>query len=105
MHKQREWLIYDPVEDRGRHIHRGGHFSSHDSKRRYLLDAYLENSPIFEERAQRHNSRGSDGHKESMSNVSSALHQSDIPCSKGERLFIGRSKEFRQGEHPQGEFK
>jgi hypothetical protein len=25
----------------------------------------------------------------------SVLHQSDIPCSKGERLFRGRSKEFR----------
>jgi hypothetical protein len=33
------------------------------------------------------------------------LHQSDIPCSKGERLFRGRSKEFRQGEKPQGDFK
>jgi hypothetical protein len=30
---------------------------------------------------------------------------SDIPCSKGERLFRGISKEFRQGEQPQGEFK
>jgi hypothetical protein len=25
-----------------------------------------------------------------MFDVFSALHQSDIPCSKGERLFIGR---------------
>jgi hypothetical protein len=40
-----------------------------------------------------------------MFDVSSALHQSDIPCSKGERLFIGSSKAFRQGEQPQGEFK
>jgi hypothetical protein len=39
-----------------------------------------------------------------MFDVSSALHQSDIPCSKGERLFIGSSKTFRQGEKPQGEF-
>jgi hypothetical protein len=62
-----------------------------------------EKSPILEERAQRHNSRGSNGHRGSMSDVSSTLHQSDIPCSKGERLFRGRSKAFRQGE--QGEFK
>jgi hypothetical protein len=40
-----------------------------------------------------------------MSDVSSALHQSDILCSKGERLFRGISKSFRQGEQPQGEFK
>jgi hypothetical protein len=38
-----------------------------------------------------------------MFDVSSALHQSDIPCSKGERLFRGISKAFRQGEQPQGE--
>jgi hypothetical protein len=30
---------------------------------------------------------------------------SGIPLSKGERLFKGRSKAFRQGEQPQGEFK
>ena len=41
----------------------------------------------------------------SMFDVSSALHQSDIPCSKGERLFRGSSKAFRQGEQSQGEFK
>jgi hypothetical protein len=40
-----------------------------------------------------------------MFDVSSSLLQSNIPCSKGEGLFIGRSKEFRQGEQPQGEFK
>jgi hypothetical protein len=34
---------------------RGSHYSSHDSRRRYLLDAYLEKRPIFEERAQKHN--------------------------------------------------
>jgi hypothetical protein len=45
--------------------------------------------------AHRHNSRGSDGHRGSMSDVSSTFHQSDIPCSKGERLFRGRSKAFR----------
>jgi hypothetical protein len=28
-------------EDRGRHTLRGSHSSSHDSRRRYLLDAYL----------------------------------------------------------------
>jgi hypothetical protein len=36
-------------EDGGRHTLRGSHSSSHDSRRGYLLDAYLENSPIFEE--------------------------------------------------------
>jgi hypothetical protein len=40
-----------------------------------------------------------------MFNVSLALHQTDIPCSKGEILFIGSSTTFRQGEKPQGEFK
>ena len=38
-------------EYRRRHTHRGSHSSSHDSRRRYLSDAYLEKSPIFEERA------------------------------------------------------
>jgi hypothetical protein len=52
-------------------------------------------SPIFGEREQRHNSRGSDGHRGSMRKVYSSLHQSDIPCSKGERLFRGRLKTFR----------
>jgi hypothetical protein len=41
----------------------------------------------------------------SISDVSSTLHQSDIICSKGETLFRGRSKAFRQGELPKGEFK
>jgi hypothetical protein len=82
-------------EDRGRRTLRGSHSSSHDSRRRYLKNAYLEKRPIFEERAQRHNSRGSDGHRGNMFDVFSSLHQSDIPCSKGERLFIGVSKEFR----------
>jgi hypothetical protein len=40
-----------------------------------------------------------------MFDVSLALRQSDIPCSKGERLFRQSSKAFRQGEQPQGEFK
>jgi hypothetical protein len=53
-------------EDRGRNTLRWIHSSSHDSRRRYLSDAYLEKSPIFQERAQRHNSRRSDGHKGSM---------------------------------------
>jgi hypothetical protein len=74
---------------------RGSLSSSHDSRRRYLLDAYLEKSPIFEEIAHRHNSRRSDGHRGSMFDVYLALHQSDIPCSKGEILFRGRSKAFR----------
>jgi hypothetical protein len=75
--------------------YRGSHSSSRDSRRRYLSYAYLEKSPIFEERAQKHNSRKSDGHRGSMFDVSSLLHQSDIPCSKGERLFRGSSKAFR----------
>jgi hypothetical protein len=53
-------------EDRGIHTLRGSHSSSHDSRRRYLSDAYQENRPIFEERVQRHNSRGSDGHRGNM---------------------------------------
>jgi hypothetical protein len=36
-----------------------------------------------------------------MFNVFSALHQGDIPCSKGERLIRGRSKALKQGEQPQ----
>jgi hypothetical protein len=34
-------------------------------------DTYLEKRPIFEERAQKHNSRGSNGHRGSMFDVSS----------------------------------
>jgi hypothetical protein len=37
--------------------------------------------------------------------VCSTLHQSDIPFSKGERLFKGISKAFRHGEQSQAEFK
>jgi hypothetical protein len=50
-------------EYRGRHTLRGSHSSSHDSRRRYLSNTYLEKRPIFEERAQKHNSRGSNGHR------------------------------------------
>ena len=83
---------------------RGSHSSSHDSRRRYLSDAYQEKSPIFEERGQRHGSkwirfircRGQrHGFRGSMTDMILVLHQSDIPCSKGKRLFKGRSKEFR----------
>jgi hypothetical protein len=63
----------------------------------------LKKRPILGEREQRHNSRGSDGHRGNMSYISSTLHHIDIPCSKGERLFIGISKAFRQGEQSQGE--
>jgi hypothetical protein len=35
-----------------------------------------------------------------MSDISSTLHQSDIPCSKGERLFRGISKAFNRGSIP-----
>ena len=87
-------------EDRGRHTLRGSHSSSHDSRRRYLSDAYLEKIPIFEERTQRHNSKRSDGHKGSMFDVSSTLHKSDITCSKGERLFSGNKT---GGAAPRGE--
>jgi hypothetical protein len=61
---------------------------------RDLSDAKIntyKKSPILGERAHRHGSRGSDGHKGSMSDISLALHQNGIPCSKRERLFIGRS--------------
>jgi hypothetical protein len=61
-------------EDRRRHTLRGSHSSSHDCRRRYLLDAYLEKRLIFEERASMHNSRGSDGHRGSMFDVFLALH-------------------------------
>jgi hypothetical protein len=61
-------------EDRGRHTLRGGHYSSHDSRRRYLSDAYLKKRLISEERAQRHNSRRSDGHGGSILDVFLALH-------------------------------
>jgi hypothetical protein len=40
-----------------------------------------------------------------MFDVFSALHHSDIPCSKWERLFRGISNAHRQGEQPQGKFK
>jgi hypothetical protein len=81
--------------------YRGSHSSSHDSRRRYLSNTYLKKRPIFEERAQKHNSRGSNGHRGSTFDVSSALHQSDIPCSKGERLFIGSPKESSsKGSNP-----
>jgi hypothetical protein len=87
--KDRDMVAYCSScrEDRGRHTLRGTHSSSHDSRRRYLSDTYLEKRPIFEERAQRHNSRGGDGHKGSMFDVFSALHHIDIPFSKGERLY------------------
>jgi hypothetical protein len=35
-------------EERGRDTLRESHSSSHYSRRRYLLDAYLEKNPIFE---------------------------------------------------------
>jgi hypothetical protein len=65
----------------------------------------LKKRPIVGERAQRHSSKGSVGHRGSMSYISSTSYQSDIPYSKGERLFRQRSKEFKHGEHPQGEFR
>jgi hypothetical protein len=65
-------------EDRGRHTLRGSHSSSHDSRRRYLSDAYLEKSPIFEK------------HRGIIPGGASWSHQE----IKGE---------FKQGEHPQEE--
>jgi hypothetical protein len=88
-------------EDRGRHTLRGSHSSSHDSRSRYLSDAYLEKNPIFEERAQRHNSRGGNGHRGSIRNAFSTLYQIDIPCSKGDRLF---SNNKTGGATPRGEW-
>jgi hypothetical protein len=87
-------------EDRGRHTLRGSHSSSHDSRRIYLSNTYLEKRPIFEERAQKHNSRGSDGHRGSLFDVFLELHQIDIPYSKGERLYSGNKT---RGETPRGE--
>jgi hypothetical protein len=46
---------------------------------------------------------GSDGHRGRMRDISSTLHHSDIPFSKGEILFREISKASRQGEQPQGE--
>jgi hypothetical protein len=95
-------------EDRGRHTHKGIHSSSHDSRSRYSSNAKMntwKRSSILGERAHRHSSRGNDGHRGSMSDMFSTLHQSDIPCSKGEILFREISKASRQGEHPQGEFR
>jgi hypothetical protein len=51
---------------------------------------------------ERHVSLGNDDHRGSMSDMSSTFHQSDIPCSKRERLFRGISKASRQREQPQG---
>jgi hypothetical protein len=34
-------------EDRGRHTLRGSHSSSHDSRRRYLSDAYKKRDPYL----------------------------------------------------------
>jgi hypothetical protein len=89
-------------EDRGRHTLRGSHSSSHDSRRRYLSNTYLEKRPIFEERTQNHSSTGSDGHRGSMFDVFLALHQIDIPYSKGERLYSGNKIRgaTRRGEWP-----
>jgi hypothetical protein len=60
-------------EYRGIHTLRGCHSSFHDSRRRYLSNTYLEKRPIFEERAQKHKSKGSNGHRGSMFDVSSTL--------------------------------
>jgi hypothetical protein len=55
----------------------------------------LKKRPILGERAQRHNSRESDGPRGRMRYIYSKLHQSDIPFSKGEIFLRGRSKAFR----------
>jgi hypothetical protein len=90
-------------EDRGIHTYRGIHSSSHDSRRRDLSNAKIntwKNNPILGERAHRHGSRGSDGHMRSMRNISLALHQSDIHCSKWEILFRGISRHPSRGRNP-----
>jgi hypothetical protein len=66
-------------------------------------EIYQMQRKMLGERAQRHGYRGSDSHKGSMSDMSLALHQSDIPYSKGEILFKGISKASKKGEKPQGE--
>jgi hypothetical protein len=82
-------------EDRGRHTLRGSHYSSHDSRRRYLSDAYLEKSPIFEERSQRHNSRRSDGHRGVCSMYIKHYIRVISLVQKGRDYSEGRSKTFR----------
>jgi hypothetical protein len=47
------------------------------------------------ERAQRHDSRGSDGHKGSMSDMTSVLHQSDTLCQRG-RYYSDEGRESNQ---------
>jgi hypothetical protein len=42
----------------------------------------------------------SDGQRGSMRDMSSALHQSDIPFSKGYILFRGRSRHLEKGSIP-----
>jgi hypothetical protein len=46
----KEKLIYDPIENMGRHTHRGIHYS-YDSRRKYLSYAYLEKRSILEEKS------------------------------------------------------
>jgi hypothetical protein len=93
----------------------GSHSSSHGSRRRYLSDAYLEKSPIFEERAHSHNSRRSDGHRGSMFDVYSKLHKSDIPMFKKGKIIQRKIKGIQiggaaprrvqaRGEAPSGEW-
>jgi hypothetical protein len=97
-------------EDRGRNTLRGSHYSSHDSRRRYLSDAYQEKRSIFEERGQRHGSRWikfircrgqRHGFRGSMNDMISMLHQIDIPYTKGERLY---SNNKTRGAAPRGEW-
>jgi hypothetical protein len=47
------------------------------------------------EREQRHDSRGSDGHKGSMSDMTSMFHQSDTLCQRG-RYYSDEGRESNQ---------
>jgi hypothetical protein len=86
-------------EDRGRHTLRGSHSSSHGSRRRYLSNTYLEKRPIFEEKAQKHNSRGSDGHRGSIFDVFHHYIRLISLFQKGRDYTVAT----RQGEQPQEE--
>jgi hypothetical protein len=59
------------------------HSSSHDSRIRYLSNTYLEKDPYLKKE---HKSIIPGGAMVT-GGVCLELHQSDIPCSKGERLF------------------
>jgi hypothetical protein len=91
-------------EDRGRHTLRGSHSSSHDSRRRYLSNTYLEKRPIFEERAQKHNSRGR-GHRGVCSMYLQHYIRVISLVQKGRDYSEEVQRHSDRGSNPQGEFK